>query len=222
MKNVMHSAVRCLALAFSLLISVPLIAQESEYIQGYGCVTNADGSLDRDKSIRQAIENLHENAMEEAALLVSSHTVLRNNNGREDYHSVTAVDSGIKIPRNSITLIPYEGFWVARVERSKVFPQETKWVEEHNTYNQYPEQYTRVGRNGMVMKDTKRIRTREDALRGPSGQRQVINTRTTVTNVHDEWNGRYGANWEIPEEGGTGRAILGTIGLIGLGLLLFL
>ena len=222
MKNVMHSAVRCLAVAFSLLISIPLIAQESEYIQGYGCVTNADGSLDRGKSIRQAIQNLHENAYEEAALLVSSHTTVRNTNGKEDYHSVTAVDAGIRIPKDAIELIPYEGFWVARVKRSKVFPQETKWVEEHNVYTQYPEQYKRVKSGGMVTKDTKRVTTRQDALRGPSGRREVINTRTTVTNVHDEWNGRYGATWEIPEEGGTGRAILGTIGLIGLGLLLFL
>jgi hypothetical protein len=192
MKNVTLSAVRCLAIAFSLIISAISYAQGPDYIMGFGCVRNADGTLDRERSTEQAIEHLCTKISDETGVQVSTHTTLKNDNGRQDYRSVTVVDSGIVIPKDAIEIIHWDVFWIARIERNKVIPQEVKWVEQNitinNTVNSAPT-YSR----GYVRNESTTRTTRKTNYIGPSGR--VVKTvpgKTSEKRKKSAWNGRYG------------------------------
>ena len=191
----MRLGMRCLAIAVSLAISIPLFSQESEYITAVGAVVNQDGSLDRGKSIKMAVDNLYEKVLEYCGYQVSSHTTLKNNNGKQDYKSTTAVDKGALIPSQEIELIPYEGFWVARIKKDKIKPQEVKWVEQNvtinNTYNEAPT-YSRGYRRDV---STTRTTRRTDVI-GPSGN--VVKStpgKGTTKKVRKNWDGRSGYTW---------------------------
>lgn len=196
MKNVMHSAVRCLVIVFSILISIPTIAQDEGYIVGYGAIKDSRGRLDIGKSIDAAREDLYKKILEISTQQVSTHTVLKNSNGKQDYKSITAVDSGIRVREEDIEYILWEGFWVARIKRSKVFPQEVKWVEQNitinNTYKE-PTTYSGGFRRDVTVTNTRR---RTDVI-GPSGR--VVKSEPRggeVKKVRNNWNGCYGYTWE--------------------------
>ncbi len=191
--NVMHSAARCLATIFSCFAFVFANAQDREYICGYGCIHNADGSIDSGKSIDVARQNLYKKILEEVSLQVSSHTVLENKNGEKDYKSVTAVDSGAILPENEIEIIHYTGFWIARIERSKVFPQEVKWVEQNITVNNtttLPQ--IRYGNNVRSESITKTTR-RTDYVGPSGGVVKTIPGKTTTVRTKRRWDGRCGS-----------------------------
>lgn len=192
MKNVMLSVVRCLAIAFSLLISINAYTQDPDYIMGFGCVRNADGSLNEKKCKEESVEHLCNKISNEIGVQVSTHTTLKNNNGKQDYKSVTVVDSGIIIPKDAIELIHWDGFWIARIERNKVIPQEVKWVEQNitinNTVNASPT-YSR----GYVRNESTTRTTRKTNYVGPSGRIvKTVTGRSTTTTRKDNWNGRSG------------------------------
>ena len=196
-QNVMHSVVKCLVSSILLLtLTVSAYSQEPEYITGVGAVVLDDGSLDTGKSIKMAIDNLYEKVLEYCGYQVSSHTTVKNDNGKQDYKSVTAVDKGALVPREGIELIPYEGFWVARIEKSKVRQQDVKWVEQNvtinNTYNATPT-YSRGFRRDVSTTRT----TRRTDIVGPSG-RVVKSTpgQSSTKTTRRNWNGRYGYTWE--------------------------
>lgn len=200
MKNVMHSVVRCLVSSILfVLFTIPAYSNDVEYIRGVGCVRNEDGSLDRGKSIRQAIDNLYEKVLEYCGYQVSSHAVLKNDNGKQDYKNVTAVDKGALLLREGIELIPMEGYWVARIEKSKIQQQDVKWVEQNvtinNTYNEAPT----YSRGYERKKSTTRTTRRTDVI-GPSGK--VVDSKqgkSTTTTTRKNWNGRYGYTWETTQ-----------------------
>ena len=197
MKNVMHSAARCLAITFSLIFTIPTLAQEQRYISGAGVVRDSRGRIDIGGSIEEAKRNLFAKILEESGKNVVTHETLTNRNGKHNYESVTAVDSGVRVREEDIQYIPYEGFWMARIERSKVFPQEVTWKEEHitinNTYNA-PTTYSRGYRvNSSTTRTTRRVN-----IVGPSGR--VVRTTPgtgSTTKRQGRWNGRYGSTWEI-------------------------
>ena len=186
---------KCLVISALLLLATNLQAQEPEYIRGVGCVRNEDGSLDRGKSIRQAIDNLNEKVLEYCGYQVSSHTVLKNDNGKQDYKNTTAVDKGALLPRDGIELIPMEGYWVARIEKSKIKQQDVKWIEQNvtinNTYNEAPT-YSRGYRRDVSTTKT----TRRTDVIGPSGKVvQSTPGKKTTKIVRKNWNGRSGYTW---------------------------
>ena len=147
-----------------------------------------------------AIKDLQEKAMDYCGYQVSSHTTVKNTNGKQDYHNVTAVDKSALIPREGIELIQYEGFWVARIKKSKIHPQKVTWIEQNvtinNTYNG-PTTYSNGYRNDISVT---RVRRRIDVI-GPSGN--VVKTipgQNTVTTTNSRWNGRYGSTWSITKK----------------------
>ena len=191
-KSVKHSVVKCLVLTFSILISAFAFAQDPDYIYGYGCVRNADGSLNKEKSILEAKLSLYRHALEEAQQQVSTHTKVRNINGKQDYKSVTAVDSGIRLPKEDIEVIHADGYWVARILRSKVFSQEVKWVEQNITINNTVHSHSSYSRGYRRNESFTRTVRRTDII-GPSGVAvKTIPGRTTDTRVRRNWNGRSG------------------------------
>ena len=197
LKKGMRSGRKCLVSSILLvLFAAPTFSQESEYLKGVGCVKNDDGSLDREKSIRMAIDNLHKKVLDYCGYQVSSHTVLKNDNGKQDYKSVTAVDQGALLPREGIELIPMEGYWIARIKRTRIKQQDVKWVEQNvtinNTYNEAPS-FSRGFRRDV---STTRVTRRTDVI-GPSGK--VVKStpgKRTTKKVRTNWNGRYGYTWK--------------------------
>lgn len=185
MPSVMRSVVRCLATTIvSLVMAIPALSQEPEYIIGTG-VTR-----------REAIDHLYVNVLDYCGYQVSSHTSVKNDNGEYDYGSVTAVDRGANVPREGLELIPQDGYWIARIEVSKIREQEVKWVEQNvtinETYNETP-YYSR----GFRRENSTTVTTRRTDIVGPSG-RVVSSTpgRGSVKNTRRRWNGRYGYTLE--------------------------
>lgn len=191
MKSVMHSVVRCLVSSFFLLATFPAYSftTEPEYIEGVG------------KTARAAIENLQVAVLEMSMKQVSSHTTLHNDNGRQNYNSVTAVDSGISLSISGIELTHSNGYWTARIEKGKVFQQEVNWVEQkitiNNTYNETPT-YSR----GFVRNTSTTRTSRRTDIVGPSGRvvKTIPGGKTTKT-VKTCWNGRYGYTYESVKNG---------------------
>ena len=201
----MRSVVKCLVSSILLLITATALAQEPEYIDYndyyWGC----------GKTIKEAIEDLELNVND--VVTVATKTRLTNNNGKYDYKSTTGTEAFFNFEKSGIIIIPMEGYYRAGIEKSRVQHVEGQWVEEHNVYVEYPHQYTKVTGNGVVKKDTRKIITREEAKRTPSGNRSITSSVSEASTVHDEWDGRHGASWEIPEKGGGARAAIG-IGLL--------
>ena len=63
-KRLMLGGIFSLMIGMSLVFSGLLLAQEPEYLRGVGCVRNEDGSLDINKSIRAAIDDLNGKVLE--------------------------------------------------------------------------------------------------------------------------------------------------------------
>ena len=192
MKNARHSAVLCLALTASMIFTAPTIAQEERYVTGVGVVVDSYGNVDVVRSMEAAKNDLYAKVLEVIGKRVSNHTVVKNSNGNHDYKSVTAVDTGMIVADSDIQYIERGGFWEARVEISKVIPEEVVWKEEHitvnNTYHS-PTEY----RNGYRITEHTTRTTRTTNVIGPSGiVVRVIPGRGSTTSVMRRWNGRCG------------------------------
>ena len=106
----MRSVVKCLVSSILLLFTIPALSQEPEYIIGIGAVIDQDGILDTRKSIQMSFDDLSVKVLEYCGYQVSSHTTGRNNNGKEDYHSVIASDKGALIPWEEVEFVHMDGF----------------------------------------------------------------------------------------------------------------
>ena len=195
-QSVMRSVVKCLVSSILLLFTIPALSQEPEYIIGIGAVIDQDGILDTRKSIQMSFDDLSVKVLEYCGYQVSSHTTVRNNNGKEDYHSVIASDKGALIPWEEVEFVHMDGSWIARIEKSRVKEQEVKWIEQNvtinNTYNETP-RYLR----GYEYKTSTTRTTRRTDVIGPSGN--VVKStpgRGQTQIVRSRWNGRYGHTWK--------------------------
>ena len=183
MKSAMHSVVRCLVSSI-ILISQTAFAYEPEYIEGVG------------ETAGLAVRNLRSEILKVSAVNVASHTTLENINGKYGYKSTIVTDSGVSLPMGDVELIHKGNMWVARIDKSKVFQQDVKWIEQNitvnNTYNETPVYSYGFRRDVSTTRTTKRTN-----IIGPSGR--IVKSepgserlRTTRRN----WNGRYGYTWE--------------------------
>ena len=148
MQSVMNSVVKCLVSSIFLLFTVLTTAQEIEYID-YNDYYWGVG-----KTMKEAIENLKTNVND--VITVATKSILKNDNGKQDYKSVVGTETFFTIPESGITLIPMEGYWRAGIEKSKVKHIEGQWVEQNitvnNTYNA-PTTHSR----GFTRTDTRTI-----------------------------------------------------------------
>ena len=171
LKKEMRSVKKCLAAAFSLLVSLSLTAQEVEYINhddyywGFG------------KTTKEAIADLKSKV-------------------KQTYDSNTGTEAYFTLPESGITLIPMEGYWRAGIEKEKVKHIDGNWVEQNitinNTYNEAPT-YSR----GFQRNTSTTTTTRRTDVVSPRGQ--VVNSspgKTTTTKTKRNWNGRYGYTWK--------------------------
>ena len=184
----MRSVKKCLAAAFSLLVSLSLAAQEVEYINydeyywGVG------------KTTKEAIADLKSKVNDVVTVAVK--TTLKTSNGKQSYDSSTGTEAYFTLPESGITLIPMEGYWRAGIEKEKVKHIDGNWVEQNITVNEAPS--TTHGRSPLGSSQTtttQRVTKRTDII-GPSGK--VVKTtpgKTTTRKETKTWNGRYGYTW---------------------------
>ena len=127
LKKEMRSVKKCLAAAFSLLVSLSLNAQEVEYINhddyywGFG------------KTTKEAIADLKSKVNDVVTVAVK--TTLKTSNGKQTYDSNTGTEAYFTLPESGITLIPMEGYWRAGIEKEKVKHIDGNWVEQNITIN---------------------------------------------------------------------------------------
>lgn len=183
----MRSVKKCLAIAVSILIFLPLAAQEVEYIEyddyywGFG------------KTTKEAIEDLKRNVSD--VVTVGVLTTLKTKDGNQTYDSKTGTEAYFNLPESGIVLIPMEGYWRAGIEKEKVKHIDGNWVEQNitinNTYNEAPTHSRGFDRTTSTTRTTRRTN-----IMGPSG-RFVESTpgKTTTTTKKRAWNGRYGYSW---------------------------
>ena len=199
MKSVRLSAARCLAIVFSFILTINATLAQEKYIIGTGVVVDSHGNIDTGKSIEEARRDLYRKVLEVTGKQLSTHTTLKNANGKDDYKTVTAVDSGVSIRDEDIRYLQKDGVIIAFVEKSKIFQQEVRWVEQNITINN---SYAPVHGMTIFGTPTTTRTTRHDRVQnviGPSGNVvKRTNGRTTHTIETRAWNGRYG--WSYTRE----------------------
>ena len=188
LKKEMRSVKKCLAAAFSLLVSLSLAAQEVEHIN------YDDYYWGVGKTTKEAIADLKSKVNDVVTVAVK--TTLKTSNGKQTYDSSTGTEAYFTLPESGITLIPMEGYWRAGIEKEKVKHIDGNWVEQNitinNTYNEAPT-YSR----GFQRNTSTTTTTRRTDVVGPSGR--VVNSspgKTTTTKTKRNWNGRYGYTWK--------------------------
>ena len=107
-KRLMLGGIFSLMIGMSLVFSGLLLAQEPEYLRGVGCVRNEDGSLDINKSIRAAIDDLNGKVLEYCGYQDKPEDKDGKEQGKDEL-----------LPQEALEFIPMEGYWVARIEKAK-------------------------------------------------------------------------------------------------------
>ena len=107
-KRLMLGGIFSLMIGMSLVFSGLLLAQEPEYLRGVGCVRNEDWSLDINKSIRAAIDDLNGKVLEYCGYQDKP----EDKDGKEQGKAEL-------LPQEALEFIPMEGYWVARIEKAK-------------------------------------------------------------------------------------------------------
>ena len=173
---------KCLVSSISfLLFTISLSGQEPEYIYGYG------------KTIREAIEDISQ-----AFVMVSTHSTLDTKNGKENYSSYAGVDSGIIVPREGVEFVQLkDGTYKAWVRKDLIKQVDANWKVENITVTNEYHQAPYVTRDGMQVKKTTKVTSRQQVIQSPSGKKTTTQGKTTTRERTERWNGRYGSTWEI-------------------------
>lgn len=144
--------------------------------------------------MREAVEDLKANIMD--VITVSARSVLKTDNGEQDFHQVIGTETYFIIPEAGITITEMDGYYLAKIEKDKVRHVDGQWTEQNivinNTYNA-PTTYSRGFRRESSITRTERKRN----IISP--RKKVVDSvqgKTTVTKRMNAWNGRYGWNYE--------------------------